>query len=292
VHKKKRNSLNKVGLAIPIVMILLAILCILPFIHVLAFSLSSPAKANAGLVTLWPLEFNLDAYRYIMKEPKFIASFWVSIQRAVLGVSLGCLLTVITAYPLSKETRSFRTRTAYVWFFVVTMLFSGGLVPTYIIVKTYGLIDSLGALIFPAALNVFFVTLMLNFFRGLPLELEESAVVDGAGQWRILFRIYVPLSLPSLATIALFTIVFHWNSWFDGLIYMNKSSHYPLQTYLQTIVTNPDMSRVANIGEVLAVSSRTVKTAQLFVGMLPVIIVYPFLQRYFVKGMVIGSVKG
>ncbi len=292
MHKKKRNSLNKVGLAIPIVMILLAILCILPFIHVLAFSLSSPAKANAGLVTLWPLEFNLDAYRYIMKEPKFIASFWVSIQRAVLGVSLGCLLTVITAYPLSKETRSFRTRTAYVWFFVVTMLFSGGLVPTYIIVKTYGLIDSLGALIFPAALHIFFFPLMLNFFRGLPLELEESAVVDGAGQWRILFRIYVPLSLPSLATIALFTIVFHWNSWFDGLIYMNKSSHYPLQTYLQTIVTNPDMSRVANIGEVLAVSSRTVKTAQLFVGMLPVIIVYPFLQRYFVKGMVIGSVKG
>ncbi len=292
MHKKKGKSLTKAELAINIFMILLAILCILPFIHVLAFSLSSPAKANAGLVTLWPLEFNLDGYRYIMKEPKFIASFWVSIQRTVLGLSLGCLITVITAYPLSKETRSFRTRTLYVWFFVITMLFSGGLVPTYIIVKTYGLIDSLGALILPAALNVFFVTLMLNFFRGLPVELEESAVVDGAGQWRILFRIYLPLSLPSLATIALFTIVFHWNSWFDGLIYMNKSSHYPLQTYLQTIVTNTDMSRVANIGEILAVSSRTIKTAQLFVGMLPVIIVYPFLQRYFVKGMVIGSVKG
>lgn len=292
MHKRTSNSLNKVGLAINIIMILLAILCILPFIHVLAFSLSSPAKANAGLVTIWPLEFTWDAYQYIMKEPKFMASFWVSIQRVVLGVSIGCLLTVITAYPLSKETRGFRTRTAYVWFFVITMLFGGGLIPTYIIVKTYGLIDSLGALILPAALNVFFVTLMLNFFRGLPLELEESAVVDGAGQWKILFRIYLPLSLPSLATIGLFSIVFHWNSWFDGLIYMNKSSHYPLQTYLQTIVTNPDMSKVANIGEILAVSSRTVKTAQLFVGMLPVIIVYPFLQRYFVKGMVIGSVKG
>lgn len=292
MHKNTNNSLNKAGLAINIIVIALALLCVLPFIHVLAFSLSSPAKANAGLVTIWPLDFSWDAYQYMMKEPKFLQAFWVSVQRVVLGVSLGCLLTVITAYPLSKETRNFRTRTGYVWFFVITMLFGGGLVPTYIIVRSYGLIDSLGALIFPAALNVFFVTLMLNFFRGLPHELEESAVVDGAGQWKILFQIYLPLSLPSLATIGLFTIVFHWNSWFDGLIYMNKSSHYPLQTYLQTIVTNPDMSKVANIGEVLAVSSRTVKTAQLIVGMLPVIIVYPFLQRYFVKGMVIGSVKG
>lgn len=290
----KSNSLSVriAYVAIHLVLISLGVLCLLPFVHVLAFSLSNPGKAGAGLVSLWPVGFNLDAYTYILREPKFIDALWISVQRVVLGTSIGLLFTVITAYPLSKESNRFRTRTFYVWFLIVTMLFSGGLIPTFIVVKSYGLIDSLWALVLPSAVNVFLVTLMLNFFRGLPKELEESAFVDGAGHWVILFRIYLPLSLPSLATIALFTMVNHWNAWFDGLIYMNKTDHYPLQTYLQSIVTKPDMSRVANLNELLNVSSRTVKTAQLFLGMLPIIIVYPFLQRYFVKGIVLGSVKG
>lgn len=290
----KSNSVSGrvVRVFIHFLLIALGILCLLPFVHVLAFSLSNPGKAGAGLVTLWPVGFNLDAYTYILREPKFMDAFWISVQRVVLGTLIGLFFTVMTAYPLSKESHKFRTRTFYVWFFVVTMLFSGGLVPTFIVIKSYGLLDSLWALVLPTAVNVFLITLMLNFFRGLPKELEESAFVDGAGHWVILFRIYLPLSLPSLATIALFTMVNHWNSWFDGLIYMNKTEHYPLQTYLQSIVTNPDMSRVANLNELLNVSSRTVKTAQLFLGMLPIIIVYPFLQRFFVKGIVLGSVKG
>ncbi|MCD9025557.1 carbohydrate ABC transporter permease [Cohnella silvisoli] len=274
------------------IMIALGLLCLLPFLNVLAFSLSSPAAAEANRVGFWPVEFSLDAYRYIMGEPKFSQAFWVSSQRVLIGVTLSVFLTLLTAYPLSKESIHFRPRTFYVWFFVVTMLFGGGLVPMYMIIRSYGLLDSIWALVLPTAVQVFYITLMLNFFRGLPKELEESAFVDGAGHWVILFRIFLPLSMPGLATIGLFTLVSQWNSWFDGLLYMNKPFHYPLQTYLQTIVTNPDMSRVSDVREVLNISTRTVKTAQIFVAMLPILIVYPFLQRFFVKGIVLGSVKG
>ncbi|MFC5407201.1 carbohydrate ABC transporter permease [Cohnella soli] len=273
-------------------MIALALACLLPFIHVLAFSFSSPAAASSGLVTFWPVDWNTDAYRLIMHDNKFIASFWISVRRAVIGTLISCLLTVITAYPLSKESLRFRSRTVYVWFFVVTMLFGGGLVPNYMVIRAYGLLDTFWVLIIPSAVQVFNITMMLHFFRGLPKELEESAYVDGAGHWKILFIIYLPLSLPSLATVGLFTIVGHWNSWFDGLLYMNKPESYPLQTYLQTIVTNPDMSKMSSLEEVLNVSRETIKTAQIFLGMLPILIVYPFLQRYFVKGITLGSVKG
>jgi len=286
----KRPTLS--NMVIGLMMLLLGLLCLLPIIHVVAFSLSNPAAATAGKVGFWPVGFNLDAYAYLINEPKFGKAFLISLQRVVLGLTICVLLTVLTAYPLSKESYRFRMRTIYVWFFVITMLFSGGLVPVYMIVRSYGLIDSIWALILPGAVQVFNITLMLNFFRGLPKEMDESAFVDGAGHWTTLFRIYLPVSLPSLATIALFTLVGHWNAWFDGLIYMNKADNYPLQTYLQTIITNPDMSRMVNLTEALNISKRTVKMAQIVVGMLPIIAIYPFLQRFFIKGIVLGSVKG
>jgi len=280
------------NLLIHAILIVLALSCLLPFLNILAFSLSSPAAAEANQVAFWPIEFNLDAYRYVVGEVKFVKAFMVSLERVLLGVTLSILMTVLTAYPLSKESLQFKPRTFYVWFFVVTMLFGGGLVPMYMVIRSYGLLDSIWALVLPTAIQVFYITLMLNFFRGLPKELEESAFVDGAGHWTILFRIFLPLSMPGLATIGLFTLVTQWNSWFDGLLYMNKPMHYPLQTYLQTIVTNPDMSRVTDVREVLNLSTRTVKTAQIIVAMLPILVVYPFLQRFFVKGIVLGSVKG
>jgi len=288
----KRGSLRLGTIIISTAMLVLGLVCLLPIIHIIAFSLSDSAAASSGKVILWPINFSLDAYTYIMDEPKFGKSFMVSLERLALGLTISCMLTLLTAYPLSKESTRFRSRTYYVWFYVTTMLFSGGLVPTYMIVRAYGLLDSIWALVLPTALQVFNITLMLNFFRGLPKELDESAFVDGAGHWTILFRICLPLSLPSLATIALFTMVGHWNAWFDGLIYMNRPENYPLQTYLQTIVTNPDMSRITNFAELKNISTRTVKTAQIIVAMLPIIVVYPFLQRFFVKGIVLGSVKG
>jgi putative aldouronate transport system permease protein len=273
---------------------LFSLTCLFPIIHMAAMSLSSNAAVTAGWVTVWPVGFNLDSYKYIFSNHIFMNTVGVSFQRLILGVLLSLSLTVLAAYPLSKSNLKFRSRSVYSWFFVVTMIFNGGLIPTFMIVKETGLMDSIWALVIPSAVNVFNIVLMLNFFRTQPAELEESAQMDGAGTWRTLWSIYLPISKPSLATIALFTIIFHWNSWFDGMIYMNSPSHYPLQTYLRTVIVARDLTNMnANDLSLIAnISNRTVLAAQLFVSMLPVLCIYPFLQKYFVKGLVLGSVKG
>ncbi|MFC4596808.1 carbohydrate ABC transporter permease [Cohnella hongkongensis] len=270
-----------------------ALVCILPLAHVLALSFSSNAAATSGYVKLWPVEFTLKSYEFVLSRPAFMKSLLVTLERVAIGLPLNLLLTILIAYPLSKESSRFKLRTAYVWYFVFTMLFSGGLIPTYMTVNKAGLLDSIWALVLPGAVPVFNVVLLLNFFRGLPKELEEAAFIDGAGHFRTLWKIYFPLSLPAIATIALFTTVGHWNSWFDGLIYMNSPDHYPLQSYLQTVIASRDMTLASSTDlELLAeVSDRTVKAAQIFMGALPILLVYPFLQRYFVKGIVLGSVK-
>lgn len=273
---------------------LFSLTCLFPIIHMAAMSLSSNSAVTAGWVTVWPIGFNLDSYKFIFSNNTFINTVGVSFQRLFLGVSLSLALTVLAAYPLSKSHLKFRWRTAYSWYFVVTMIFNGGLIPTFMVVKETGLMDSIWALVLPSAVNVFNIVLMLNFFRTQPQELEESAEIDGAGTWRTLWSIYLPISKPSLATIALFTIIFHWNSWFDGMIYMNSPSNYPLQTYLRTVIVSRDLTNMnANDLSLIAnISNRTVMAAQLFVSMLPVLCIYPFLQKYFVKGIVLGSVKG
>jgi putative aldouronate transport system permease protein len=273
---------------------LLAIVCVFPMIHVLAVSFSSSGPANAGLVKLWPVDFTTSSYEYALSKAEFLRSFGITLERVVLGTFVNMLMTVLVAYPLSKEVEVFRWRTVYVWFFVVTILFSGGLIPLYMVVRTLGLLDSIWALILPTAVPVFSVILLLNFFRGLPKELEEAAFVDGAGHWTVLWKIYLPLSKPALATLTLFTIVFHWNSWFDGIIYMNSPENYPLQSYLQTLIVQRDFSALtdAELRLLSEVSDRTFKSAQIFLAALPVLAVYPFLQKYFVKGIVLGSVKG
>ncbi|MBP1992092.1 carbohydrate ABC transporter permease [Paenibacillus eucommiae] len=272
---------------------LLALLCILPMIHVLALSLSSNAAASAGIVRLWPVDFNLTSYSYVLAKKEFVSSFVISLKRVALGSAINMLLVVLLAYPLSKESSKFKSRTWYIWFFVVTILFSGGLIPTYMVIKSAGLLNSIWALVLPGAVPVFSVLLLLNFFRGLPKELEEAAFMDGAGHFTTLFKIFLPLSVPALATILLLTMVGHWNSWFDGLIYMNSPSKYPLQSYLQTIVIQKNFSELTdlNLETLKQISDRTVKAAQIFMGALPVLVVYPFLQKYFMKGIVLGSVK-
>ena len=273
----------------------ITLLGVIPFIHLLSISLSSNTAAMAGEVRLWPVGFNLDAYRYLGEKVEFFRSFGVSIERVVLGTAINMLLVFITAFPLSKSNDQFKYRTPYVWFFAVTMFFGGGLIPTYIIVKNTGLIDSIWALILPGALNVWNMVLMLNFFRGIPRELDEAATIDGAGQWRVLWRIYLPVSLPSIATIGLFTIVGHWNAWFDGILYLNSPEKYPLQTYLSTLIMaiNSQMTSISieQIKAMENLSEKTLRTAQIFMGALPIMVVYPFLQKYFVKGITVGSVK-
>ncbi|RAR39544.1 carbohydrate ABC transporter permease [Paenibacillus sp. MDMC362] len=271
----------------------ISFLCLMPIIHILAISFSSGSAAAAGKVALWPVEFTTAAYDNVFGKPEYIRAFGISIQRVVVGTALSMLLTIVTAYPLSKDRNTFRLRTVYAWIFVFTILFNGGLIPTYLTIKSLGLIDSLGALVFPMAINVFNVILLLNFYRNLPKELEDASRIDGAGHFSTLWKIYVPLSLPALATTGLFTMVGHWNSWFDGMLYMNHPENYPLQTFLQTIIIKMDFRflKSENVELMLQLSDRTSRAAQIFVAAFPILIVYPFLQRFFIKGIVMGSVK-
>ncbi|WP_338551329.1 carbohydrate ABC transporter permease [Paenibacillus sp. KS-LC4] len=279
-----------------VLLVLFAIACLFPIIHVLAISFSSKTAVNSGLVTLWPVEFSLKSYEYVFHNPNFVTSFLVSVKRVGLGVGLNMVMTVLVAYPLSKEAHDFPSRTLYAWFFVFTMLFAGGLIPTFLIVKAAGLMDTVWALILPGAVPVFNVLLILNFMRSLPKALEESSFIDGAGHFRTLWSIYLPLSLPGLVTVALFSLVGHWNAWFDGMIYMNRTEHYPLSTYLQSLLQFDNVNQ-ANLSLEDArlldnISNRTARSAQIFVAALPIMLIYPFLQRFFVKGIVLGSVKG
>jgi putative aldouronate transport system permease protein len=271
----------------------LSVLCIIPLVHVLAVSFSSSSAAAAGYVKLWPVQFTLESYKYVLGKEEFFQSILMTLKRVLVGLTINMVLTILVAYPLSKEVNKFRGRTIYAWIFVFTMLFNGGLIPLYMMVKYTGILDSVWALVLPQAVPIFNMILLLNFFRGLPKELEEAAFMDGAGHWKTLWRIYVPLSAPALATITLFTMVFHWNSWFDGLIFMNSPKNYPLQSYLQTVVIQQNFNNASleTIAQLSKISDRTFKSAQIFLGSLPILLVYPFLQRFFMKGIVLGSVK-
>lgn len=276
-----------------IFLIALSLLCILPVIQVIAVSFSSSSAAAAGLVKLWPVEFSLKSYEFILKKKDFLGSFLISIQRVILGTGISMFLTVTLGYALSKEAKDFRMRTFYAWYFVITILFSGGLIPWYLTIKYTHLMDTIWALVIPGAVTVFNVILLLNFFRGLPKELEESSFMDGGSHWITLWKIYLPLSMPAIATVSLFTIVGHWNSWFDGLMLVNSPSDYPLATYLQTAIIQQDFAnmRAEDVKTLSEISDRTTRAAQIFIGALPIMAVYPFLQKYFMTGLVMGSVK-
>lgn len=272
---------------------LLSFLCVAPIIHILAVSFSGPAAASANLVKLLPIDFTLDAYSKTFGNDNFLRAFGNGVFRTVVGTLLSMALMTLAAYSLSKENSNFRGRTFYMWFFVFTMLFNAGLIPNYILVQNLGLINTLWALVLPNAINIFNMILLLNFFRvSVPKALEEAAYMDGAGHFRTVFSIYLPISMPAIATISLFTMVFHWNSWFDGMIYMTDPKNYPLATFLQTIIVQQDMNQLGlNPEDMEQLSDRTVRASQMFIGAFPILMVYPFLQRYFVKGIVMGSVK-
>ncbi|MCU6710953.1 carbohydrate ABC transporter permease [Paenibacillus sp. J5C_2022] len=274
-------------------MLIVALLCLFPIVHVFAVSLSSSSAAATGQVFLSPVDVTTKAYQYVLDKEQFWKAITVSVYRVVMGCSLQMILLVLIAYPLSKEARTFSFRTAYAWIFYITMLFSGGLIPAYMTVKETGILNTIWALVLPNAVAVYSVILLLNFFRGLPKALEESAFIDGAGHFTIMWRIYLPLSKPALATLLLFSIVGQWNAWFDGIIYMNRPELYPLQSYLQTLIVDSNINQMMELSDesMQELSDRTLKSAQIFIGALPVLLVYPFLQKFFMKGIVLGSVK-
>jgi len=275
----------------------LALSCVLPFIHVMAVSFSSSADVSAGRVGLWPVNFTTESYALAMRRPRFFTSMWNSVQRVGLGVFVNMLITILTAYPLSKAKGVFKGRTFFSWFFVATMLIGGGMIPTFIIVSMTGIRNTIWALILPGALPVFNMVVLLNFFRQLPGELEESAFLDGAGDFRILFQIYVPLSLPCLATLIIFQTVGHWNDWFSGMVYMDSIDNQPLATYLHQVLQRPNFDQISQMTpeerrRMLQISPRTLQNAQITMATIPIVLIYPFLQRFFVKGLTLGSLKG
>lgn len=272
-------------------------LCMFPLLHILALSFSSSAYAESNLVGLLPKGFTLAAYKFVMANEQFWHAFRITFERILIGVPLGIAFTVLAAYPLSKEEKAFRGRKIYMWLFLFVMIFNAGLIPTYLLIKDLNMMDTMWALVLPTGVNVFNVVLMMNFFRGIPKEIEESALVDGANQLTILCRLYIPLAKPSIATITLFTFMTHWNSWMDGKIYMNSMANYPLQTYLQNVLQSSDQAlmrtnNLQNLVEQMAVSGQNLRAAQLFISMVPLLLIYPFLQKYFTTGLVMGSVKG
>jgi putative aldouronate transport system permease protein len=273
--------------------IIFSLACLIPMIHVLSISFSSSTAVTAGEVTLYPVGFTLKSYHYIMQNTEFWRAMWISVERVVLGVAISMALTILAAYPLSKGKTAFHHQPHFAWFLVITMLFSGGLIPTYMILKYTFLLNTIWALVIPGAVAVFNVLLLSNFFRSIPKEIEESAFMDGAGHFRTLIQLYLPLSLPILATLVVFSSVGHWNSWFDGLIYMDNQRNYPLQSYLQTVLVKSNVLITSKVQADLLrqISDRTIKAAQVFIASIPIVLVYPFLQKYFMSGIMLGSVK-
>ena len=297
MNRKKTSMGRKVFLAVDVIVILLlCLICMVPLLNLLAYSFSASQPIIENKVFLWPKEFTLKAYQYVLESKEFWSSVSVSVKRVLLGVPLNTLLTILVAYPLSKDERQFKARKYYEAYMLTVMLFNGGLMPTYYIVSKTKLIDTVWALIIPGAVPIFNCIVLMNFFRGIPSELEESAKLDGASQWQILWRIFIPISKPSLATIILFSLINHWNSWFDGLIYSNHTTNYPLQSYLQTLVTSTTeilaQGDVKAIAKLVDINDTNMKAAQIFISVIPLMLIYPFLQKYFTTGLTMGSVKG
>jgi len=291
----KDNTLGSllIDIIVTVALLILALSTILPLWYTLCLSLSDKSAAAAGLVTLWPVGFNLTSYQSIVGDAQFFNSFWISIQRVALGTGAELIATLMMAYPLSKSVRQFPARNVIMWFLIFAWLFSGGLIPWYQTMKSIGMINNIWGLVLGNSLPIFNVILAVNFFRNLPREIEEAALIDGAGPWQIFLQIYLPLSKPMIATIALFSMVYHWNEFFNGLVLSTRQAFYPLQTYIQQqiVVINTATLTQDQIQMLNEISNQTLNAAKIFIAMIPILLIYPFLQRYFIQGITLGSVK-
>jgi multiple sugar transport system permease protein/putative aldouronate transport system permease protein len=226
-------------------------------------------------------------------DAQFFTSFWTSIKRVVLRTGAELIVTLLMAYPLSKSVRQFPARNVIMWFLIFAWLFSGGLIPWYQVMKEIGMINNIWGLVLGNSLPIFNVIVAVNFYRNLPKEIEEAALIDGAGPWQTFLQIYLPLSKPMIATIALFSMVYHWNDFFNGLVLSTRQAYYPLQTYIQQqiVVINTATLTQDQIQMLNEISNQTLNAAKIFIAMIPILLIYPFLQRYFITGFTLGSVK-
>lgn len=269
---------------------MVALSCLLPYLHIIAKSFSSNTAVISGLVSFVPVGFQLDVYRYVLNDGLFWKSFGNSTFVTLIGTLISMTCTVLTAYPLSKQT--FRGRRTILLFYVFSMLFFGGTVPIYIFMQTFGLLNTLWSLIVPFIVSQFLMFVMKTFFEGIPDAIEESAWIDGAGHARILLFIILPLSLPSLATVGLFYAVGYWNNYYHAMLFITKPDVKPMQLYLYELISTAARFNELDPEMAINLSSAGVQAGSILMGTLPILIVYPFAQKYFVTGLTIGSVKG
>ena len=290
--RNRANRLDKITLfdvMNTIFMLALLFITLYPVWYVLCISLSSTAAINSGTISFYPKEINFDAYMEILKTPKIPRAYWNSILYTSVGTICCIAMTVLFAYPLSRKTFIFRKPLMIM--VIVTMFFSGGMIPTFLLVKGIGLYNSMWSLIIPNLIWTFDLIIMKNFFEGVPHEIYEAAIVDGANEFTILLRIFVPLAKPAIASITLFFAMGQWNSFLTPSIYFTTASKMPLQVILKDMLMDMTAQNSNNLEE-SKFTPEALKNATIFISVLPFLAVYPFLQKYFVKGLTVGAVKG
>ncbi|AIQ40782.1 carbohydrate ABC transporter permease [Paenibacillus sp. FSL R7-0297] len=273
-------------------LITLGVMMLLPLVNVLSKSVSEEWAITSGKVGILPVGFQLDTLREVISSSMFIRAFSVSVGVTVVGTLISILMTALTAYPLSK--RNLPGISFFMVLFIFTMLFSGGLIPNYLLMRQLHLINNLWVLILPGMISVFNMLVIKSYYESLPEALEESARIDGAKTYTILFRIILPLSMPVIATIALFYAVGYWNDYFGPMIYINDTALKTLQLYLQDVVMDASAANAVNksVDDLMNMSPEGIRAATVVASTVPILFVYPFLQKYFIKGVLIGSVKG
>ncbi len=293
-HKVKQSAGDSIFTAlIYIILVFIGLITLFPFLDVVFNSLTSSKELveNAKSVIAIPKNPTLENYKYVLSGNSIFRAYGVTIFRTIAGTLLNMIVTVLTAYPLSKKFLPGRSALMQVFFF--TMIFSGGMIPTYLVVKSFKLNNTIWALIVPSLLNVYNMIIMRTFFEGIPDELEEAARIDGCSEWKTLIKIILPVSKPTLASISLFYAVWHWNAFFDVVLYITDRKLWPLQTLLREVVLTMSMAELnAQMADVATPPSSSVIAATVMVSTVPILVVYPFLQKYFVKGVMVGAVKG
>lgn len=274
-----------------IVMVVLCFLTLYPFIYVALSSFSDPGLLAQHRGLIWkPYGFSLNAYKAVFDNPNILSGYSNTIFYVVVGTILNLIMTSLGAYFLSRRNVYFKN--AVMFMIVVTMFFQGGLIPTYLLVSNLGLVDTVWAMIIPGAINTWNLIIMRTSFQAVPVSLEESAKIDGASEWTVMWRVIIPLSIPVMAVMVLFYAVGHWNAWFNAMIYLRDRNLYPLQLILREIlITNSTDSMTTNAGVDKMPIGETIKFATIMVATLPILVLYPFLQKYFVKGVMIGALK-
>ena len=291
---ERKNAASKVFYMLTIfIIVIFSLSCLLPLVYTLALSLSSKEAVASGQVGFFPVGLTLVNYKEIMKDMQFFLSFGIAVQRVILSTLIALAVMIPASYALAKSKKEFAPRNVIMWICMFCMMFSGGLISWYMTMKNSGLINSVLGLAVCGGLPIYNMILMINFFESISKELEEAAIVDGAGPWRILFSIVLPISKPIIATIALFTIVGQWNEFFQGYVLSTKINYYPLQSYIKQMVVQIDYSTITEdqFASLANLSNTALNSAKIFVSMLPILVIYPFLQKYFVSGIMLGSVK-